>query len=56
MHFYKLSFILLAVISLNKYVITLQRINILQVGLQQIIDKIDYHRLWKSSTTILIID
>ncbi len=27
-----------------------------QLGLQQLIDKIDYYRLWKSSTTILIID
>ncbi len=26
------------------------------VGLQQRIDKIDYYRLWKSSTTFLIID
>ncbi len=26
------------------------------LGLQQLIDKIDYYWLWKSSTTILIID
>ncbi len=27
-----------------------------QIELQQLIDKIDYYRLWKSSTAILIID
>ncbi len=28
----------------------------IELGLQQLIDQIDYYRLWKSSTTILIID
>ncbi len=30
--------------------------NVYALGLQQLIDKIDYYRLWKSSITILIID